>query len=120
MAARPILCTSRPRVVASLTSPQILYFAHLATLPTPLVTSSSVVALLSVFLGVLEEPGLRASRGDECVRIIVEGLLRLGSAVEGTDGLRDGVQAYLTSRKINTELFEDKDTAGQLQDVRRR
>lgn len=74
--------------------------------------------LLSSFVAVLDEPGLRAARGDECVRIIVESLLRLGrDGSAGTEALRDGVQVYLAARKLEKDLFSDADNASQYEDV---
>lgn len=99
---------------------QVLLFAHLSSLPSasPLIAASSLTTLLSSFVAVLDEPGLRASRGDECVRIIVEALLRLGGDAVGTEGLRDGVQSYLANRRVEKELFSDAETSAQFEDVR--
>lgn len=94
-----------------------MLFCHLATLPKPLVSPSSVVALLTSFLAVLDEPGLHAARGDECVKIIVEALLRLGPSVDGTDGLKDGVRAHLDARKLDRAIFGEEDVARQFEDV---
>ncbi|GAA5870142.1 hypothetical protein JCM8547_006899 [Rhodosporidiobolus lusitaniae] len=100
----------------------VVLFAHLTFLPasSPLISVSSLITLLTSFVSVLDEPGLRAARGDECVRIIVEALLRLDSAAiageVGIDTLRDGVQGYLSSRRIEMELFADEETKGQWQD----
>lgn len=98
---------------------QVLLFAHLASIPTsaPLISSTSLTTLLTSFVAVLDEPGLRAARGDECVRIIVEALLRLGGGAVGTETLRDGVQSYLAGRRVEKELFGDADTSGQFEDV---
>ncbi|KAK4055782.1 Nuclear cap-binding protein subunit 1 [Microbotryomycetes sp. JL201] len=84
----------------------VFFFAHLTSAPksAPLVTLSSLLALLSSFAAVLDEPGLRAARGDECVRIVAETILRLGN-VEGTDALKDSLQSYISARKIDKELF---------------
>ncbi|ORY91755.1 MIF4G like-domain-containing protein [Leucosporidium creatinivorum] len=96
----------------------VLLFAHLTQIPTPtpLVSPSSLITLLSSFTSVLDEPGLRAARGDECVRIVVEALLHLDRATEGTEGLRDSVQSYLAARRLDKELFADAETAGQYED----
>lgn len=88
---------------------------------SPVVSASSLVNLLASFVSVLDEPGLRAARGDECVRIIVEALLRLDEnalAESGVETLRDGVQSYLSSRRIEKDLFADESTKAQWQDVR--
>ncbi|GAA5937525.1 hypothetical protein JCM10213_007267 [Rhodosporidiobolus nylandii] len=100
----------------------VVLFAHLTALPpsSPLLSVSSLLTLLTSFVSVLDEPGLRAARGDECVRIIVEALLRLDATAVagdvGIDTLRDGVQGYLASRRIERELFADEETKGQWQD----
>lgn len=66
----------------------------------------------------MDEPGLRAARGDECARIIVEGLLRLGrDGSSGTEALRDSVQVYLAARKIEKDIFGDAENSGQFEDV---
>lgn len=94
-------------------------FAHLSSIPTgpPLIDPTSFATLLSSFVAVLDEPGLRAARGDECVRIIVEALLRLPRDAVGTESLRDGVQTYLAGRKFDRELFGDANIVGQYEDV---
>lgn len=98
---------------------QVLLFAHLTQVPTPtpLVSLSSLNTLLSSFISVVDEPGLRAARGDECVRIVVEALLRLGPGAEETESLRDGMQSYLAARRLDTELFADAETSGQYKDA---
>lgn len=100
---------------------QVILFAHLTRLPasSPVISTSSLVNLLTSFVAVLDEPGLRASRGDECARIIVEALLRLDAATLADptiDTLRDGVQAYLSSRRIERELFADREHQSQWND----
>ncbi|EGU12551.1 hypothetical protein RTG_01084 [Rhodotorula toruloides ATCC 204091] len=99
----------------------VTLFSYLTTVPpaSPVISASSLVNLLASFVSVLDEPGLRAARGDECVRIIVEALLRLDEnalAEPGVDTLRDGVQAYLSSRRIEKDLFADEATKAQWQD----
>lgn len=142
MAERPILreCRSSLNDIKSNPNAQVLLFAHLARLPTPssssspLISPSSLTTLLASFISVLDEPGLRASRGDECLRIVVEALLRLGPAPaapegeapaddaegggeEGQERLREGVQSYLSARRVERELFGDRDSADQWEDV---
>lgn len=94
-------------------------FAHLARTPqsAPTISPDSLIALLGAFVRVLDEPGLRAARGDECVRIIVETLLHYGPDQAGTDSLQNSVQTYLSSRRIDRGLFGDAETAGQFEDV---
>lgn len=88
-------------------------------LPNPLISATSLTVLLSAFSSVLDEPGLRSARGDECVRIIVESLLRLGrDGSSGTESLRDSVQVYLAARKIEKDIFGDAENASQFEDVR--
>ncbi|GAA6014699.1 hypothetical protein JCM10207_006907 [Rhodosporidiobolus poonsookiae] len=100
----------------------VTLFTLLTSLPpsSPIVSASSLITLLSSFVAVLDEPGLRAARGDECVRIIVEALLRLDTSLvdadSGLNTLRDGVQGYLASRRVERELFADEETKGQWQD----
>lgn len=94
-------------------------FAHLSRTPvsTPTVSPASLITLLSAFVKVLDEPGLRAARGDECVRIIVEALLHFGTEQPGIEDLKNSVQNYLSSRRIDRGLFGDAETAGQFEDV---
>ncbi|BGO90576.1 hypothetical protein NBRC10512_005296 [Rhodotorula toruloides] len=99
----------------------VTLFSYLTTMPpaSPVISASSLVNLLASFISVLDEPGLRAARGDECVRIIVEALLRFDEnalAEPGVDTLRDGVQSYLSSRRIEKDLFADEATKVQWQD----
>ncbi|CEQ40467.1 SPOSA6832_02087, partial [Sporobolomyces salmonicolor] len=98
----------------------VILFAQLTLLPpsSPLIASTSLTTLLTSFVSVLDEPGLRAARGDECVRIIVEALLRLEGATEGSgvETLREGVHNYLGARRIERELFADEETKGQWAD----
>ncbi|GAA5893972.1 hypothetical protein JCM8208_001295 [Rhodotorula glutinis] len=99
----------------------VILFAHLTRLPasSPVISTSSLVNLLTSFVAVLDEPGLRASRGDECARIIVEALLRLDASTladPSIDTLRDGVQAYLSSRRIVRELFAEREHQAQWND----
>ncbi|GAA5864299.1 hypothetical protein JCM1840_006735 [Sporobolomyces johnsonii] len=98
----------------------VTLFAQLTLLPpsAPLIASTSLTTLLTSFVSVLDEPGLRAARGDECVRIIVEALLRLDGATEGSgvETLREGVHNYLGARRIEKELFADEETKGQWAD----
>ncbi|GAA6063502.1 hypothetical protein JCM10212_004764 [Sporobolomyces blumeae] len=96
----------------------VTLFAQLTALPThaPLVAVSSLMTLLTSFLSVLDEPGLRAARGDECVRIIVEALLRTdGSDAEssGVETLKTGVQNYMAGRRIEKDVFADEETKAQ-------
>ncbi|KAL8276473.1 hypothetical protein RQP46_011123 [Phenoliferia psychrophenolica] len=97
----------------------ITLFTSLTALPSPeapLVSSASLVVLLTSFTAVLNEPALRAARGDECVRVVVESLLRLGPSKAGeTGGLRDAVQSYLAGRRIDREVFGGE-TAADLED----
>ncbi|GAA5927562.1 Sto1p [Sporobolomyces koalae] len=104
----------------------VTLFTQLTSLPvsSPLVASTSLLTLLSSFLSVLDEPGLRLSRGDECVRIIVEALLRLEGGDEGAfaaagglDSLREGIQAYADARKVGKDAFADEETKGQWVDT---
>ncbi|KAM0788666.1 hypothetical protein ACM66B_002765 [Microbotryomycetes sp. NB124-2] len=94
-----------------------LFFAHLTSAPkaAPLVTLSSLLSLLSSFVAVLDEPGLRAARGDECVRIVAEAILRLGN-IEGTDSLKDSLHSYVAARKIDKQLFASPDCQEQYED----
>ncbi|GAA5895142.1 hypothetical protein JCM6882_008291 [Rhodosporidiobolus microsporus] len=100
----------------------VVLFAHLTALPpsAPLVSLPSLITLLASFLSVLDEPGLRAARGDDCVRVIVEALLRVEAdklaGESGVDTLRDGVQGYLGSRRVEREVFADEENREQWQD----
>ncbi|GAA5965784.1 hypothetical protein JCM3765_007346 [Sporobolomyces pararoseus] len=102
-------------------------FSQLTMLPkeSPLIASTSLLTLLSSFLSVLDEPGLRLSRGDECVRIIVESLLRIEGGDEGAyqaagglESLKEGISNYLELRKdlilkSGKESFADEETREQ-------
>lgn len=98
---------------------KIFLFALLTRTPeaSPLVSLQSLLSLLSSFAAVLDEPGLRATRGDECVKIVAETLLRLGD-VQGTEPLRDSLQSYMTARRIDKEIFADVESQAQYEDVR--
>ncbi|KAK4056523.1 Nuclear cap-binding protein subunit 1 [Microbotryomycetes sp. JL221] len=95
----------------------ILLFAHLTRAPagSPLVDLSSLISVLRSFAVVLDEPGLRAARGDECVRIIAETILRLGE-VEGLDSLKDSLQSYLSARQIDKNVFAAEGAQDQFED----
>lgn len=106
--------------------PQVTLFAQLTSIPlsAPLVAPTSLMTLLSSFLSVLDEPGLRLSRGDECVRIIVEALLRLEGGDEGAfqaagglETLKEGIQGYVDARKVGKDAFADEETKEQWVDV---
>lgn len=86
----------------------------------PVVTVSSLLSLLNSFVSVLDEPGLKATRGDECVRIIIEALLRLDSTAlsePAVEMLREGIEGYVSSRRIEKELFADGENQAQWLDV---
>lgn len=81
---------------------------------------SSLLSLLNSFVSVLDEPGLKATRGDECVRIVIEALLRLDSAAlskPAVEMLREGIEGYVSSRRIEKELFADGENQAQWLDV---
>lgn len=88
-------------------------FAHLASLPKPLVDPQSLLSLLrDSFVSVLEnEPGLRAERGDELVRVVLETLLRLapsgsgGLDADSLEGIKSGIQGYMASRQLDTAFL---------------
>ena len=68
----------------------------------------------------LDEPGLKVTRGDECVRIVIEALLRLDSAAlsePAVEMLREGIEGYVSSRRIEKELFADGENQAQWLDV---
>ncbi|GAA5986795.1 hypothetical protein JCM10908_000901 [Rhodotorula pacifica] len=96
----------------------VILFATLTTMPSsaPVVTLSSLISLLNSFVSMLDEPGLKATRGDECVRIVIEALLRLDSVAlsePGVELLREGVETYISSRRIEKELFADGENQAQ-------
>lgn len=96
----------------------VILFATLTTMPpsVPVVTVSSLLSLLNSFVSVLDEPGLKATRGDECVRIIIEALLRLDSTAlsePAVEMLREGIEGYVSSRRIEKELFADGENQAQ-------
>ncbi|GAA5880762.1 hypothetical protein JCM16303_004343 [Sporobolomyces ruberrimus] len=104
----------------------VTLFAQLTSIPlsAPLVAPTSLMTLLSSFLSVLDEPGLRLSRGDECVRIIVEALLRLEGGDEGAfqaagglETLKEGIQGYVDARKVGKDAFADEETKEQWVDT---
>jgi len=83
-------------------------FALLASLPRPLIQPKSLLELLSLsFLNALDnEPGLRAERGDEVARVVLETLLRLDLANNGgemgdaVNSIKQSLQNYLSSRNV--------------------
>lgn len=102
--------------------PQVILFATLTTMPSavPVVSLSSFLNLLSSFASVLDEPGLRAARGDECVRVIIEGLLRLDTSSlsdPGVETLREHVHTYMSARRLEKELFAEGENQAQWLDV---
>lgn len=120
--------------VSLLTSPtfpsprrtQLHLFAHLASLPKPLIDLASLVALLhQSFVSALEnELGLRAERGDELVRVVLETLLRLdGVKVEAAAGetlqtIRAGIDNYMANRRLDYSfLGGESGNEKQWQDV---
>lgn len=93
---------------------QLHLFAHLASLPKPLISSDSLLALLQQsFVTALEnELGLRAERGDELVRVILESLLRLANVDANNDTLisiSQGVGNYMQSRELDIKYLTGKD-----------
>lgn len=99
-------------------------FAHLASLPKPLVDAGSLLNLLrDSFVSALEnEPGLRAERGDELVRVVLETLIRLsadrGLDADALEGIKAGIAGYMTSRQLDTAfLASGTGNEGQWVDV---
>lgn len=95
-------------------NPQLHLFAHVASLPRPLIDASSLLTLLhaSFVLPLENEPGLRAERGDELVRVVLETLLRLspGTGVmqagnETLESIRTGVQTYMSARQVDRQFL---------------
>ena len=93
---------------------QLHLFAHLASLPRPLVDASSLLTLLhaSFLLPLENEPGLRAERGDELVRVVLETVLRLSPATgvmqagnETLESIRTGVQTYMSARQVDRQFL---------------
>jgi len=102
---------------------QLHLFAHLASLPKPLISSDSLLALLQQsFVTALEnELGLRAERGDELVRVVLESLLRLANVDANNDTLisiSQGIGAYMQSRELDIKyLTGENELNGQWVDV---
>lgn len=99
-------------------------FAHLATLPKPLISISSVLSLLNQsFIFVLEnEFSLRAERGDELVRVVLETLLRIPSDKlegqnEALEAIKSGLSNYMGSRELDLSFLGDKVNETQWLDV---
>jgi hypothetical protein len=99
-------------------------FAHLATLPKPLISVTSLLSLLNQsFIFVLEnEFSLRAERGDELVRVVLETLLRipaqqLEGQAEALDAIRNGLTNYMGSRQLDLAFLGDKINESQWLDV---
>jgi 2-phospho-L-lactate transferase/gluconeogenesis factor (CofD/UPF0052 family) len=68
----------------------------------------------------LDEPGVRAIRGDEAVRVIVEALLRTqGESVDESqvEPIIDAIKSYLSGRKLDRALFADEKLHEQFEDV---
>lgn len=107
---------------------QLHLFAHLASLPKPLISASSLLELLhQSFVTALEnELGLRAERGDELVRVVLETLLRLNndglkSGGEGEEGtlaaIARGVESYMTTRELDWKYLTGEERKAQWVDV---
>lgn len=103
---------------------QLHMFANLATLPKPLISISSLLSLLNQsFIFVLEnEFSLRAERGDELVRVVLETLLRIPSEYlqgqnETLDAIRNGLGNYMGSRSLDLAFLGDKINESQWIDV---
>ena len=112
--ARLTTCLVSPLTPPFLSNSQLHLFAHLASLPRPLVDASSLLTLLhaSFILPLENEPGLRAERGDELVRVVLETLLRLspGTGVmqagnETLESIRTGVQTYMSARQVDRQFL---------------
>ena len=102
---------------------QLHLFAHLASLPKPLISTSSLLDLLhQSFVTVLNnEPGLRTERGDELVRVVLETLMRLrgqDKSGETLEGISNGIKVYMASRKLDIDfLGGDTGNVAQFRDV---
>lgn len=103
---------------------QLHMFANLATLPKPLISISSLLSLLNQsFIFVLEnEFSLRAERGDELVRVVLETLLRIPSEYlqgqnETLEAIRNGLGNYMGSRSLDLAFLGDKINESQWIDV---
>lgn len=99
-------------------------FAHLATLPKPLISIASLLSLLNQsFIFVLEnEFSLRAERGDELVRVVLETLLRIPSHKlegqnEALEAIKSGLSNYMGSRELDLSFLGDKVNEKQWLDV---
>lgn len=99
-------------------------FAHLATLPKPLISIASLLSLLNQsFIFVLEnEFSLRAERGDELVRVVLETLLRLpGQSLvgqeEAVNAIKNGLANYMNSRQLDVAFLGDHINESQWIDV---
>ena len=79
----------------------VLFFTYLATLEVPLVKLSSLLKLLGACADVINEPGVKLVRSDECVRIVGESLLRLPADV-GSE-LRLKLSTYLQERSLDKD-----------------
>lgn len=102
-------------------------FAHLATLPKPLISITSLLSLLNQsFIFVLEnEFSLRAERGDELVKVVLETLLRIpaeklqgqNEALEALEAIRSGLSNYMSSRELDLSFLGDSVNESQWLDV---
>lgn len=101
-------------------------FANLATLPKPLISISSLLSLLNQsFIFVLEnEFSLRAERGDELVRVVLETLLRIPQTYlqdsndsETLEAIRNGLANYMNSRSLDLSFLGDNINQEQWNDV---
>lgn len=99
-------------------------FAHLATLPKPLISITSLLSLLNQsFIFILEnEFSLRAERGDELVKVVLETLIRLPAEKlqgqdEALDAIKSGLSNYMNSRELDLSFLGDKVNEQQWLDV---
>jgi hypothetical protein len=103
---------------------QLHMFAHLATLPKPLISITSLLSLLNQsFIFVLEnEFSLRAERGDELVKVVLETLLRIPAEKlqgqnEALEAIKSGLSNYMNSRELDLSFLGDKVNESQWLDV---
>ncbi|CAH7685100.1 MIF4G like-domain-containing protein [Phakopsora pachyrhizi] len=98
------------------------FFGHLHSLSRPLVSSQSLLALLrAIFNATTDELTCAGARADECLRMVVEGLLRSRLLKVEDDDLKKEVAELIESirvhmvvnRRIERSLFNEAEALSQ-------
>lgn len=94
-------------------------FSSLASLPTKLISPASLYSLLNSFASVLDEPGVKAPRAAEFVRIVAASLFRFTIGDDhGADQLVSSLNSYVQdTRVIQPGFLVDDKNGSKIDDV---